>query len=741
MINIITKFVITTIIALTCFAAHGVNVNEAERMTDSDVIQSDALNKFVAERIEATKLKKMNNRQRLMEKTSEPYIIDVAVLFNQVYLDDMAENITYEKVTGKPYENGAQFAIERTEKRFEYLNETFAMQGVNARLRPVYYAVTENDIINTNDSQDGEIQNLLDCIYFPASTLNYINKKDNVCIPQKLVRLREILNSKVDLIYYVRTSIIGERVGGIAGYMSVSTLYDGYKVKANDYVSFKNTGSNEEALYFTEEQMSSYRFGYQNAGTFTHEIGHNLGGAHNISNEEPETPGVYNRAYACGSRLDGTEKVLGNEESMRKTALFFAGGAFGNDHHRFYSDPEMIVEGDSCGVHGVANNIEYIRKNGPIAAQMFDMPAETSQVSFYNSELSLDRNVGVHNITLTRTGDLTKPAYVSLSAKDGTAWEQRDYKFGLVEVAFLAGESEKTVPLTLMPVTESRAAVNFEIVMKGSVAAKISETPLSITIESDAIPNRGTLSIEDFKVTAGKDAQIVIKRSNGSDDVVAFTVRSSDGTATRYDYLPTVKRVIMQPGQTEAIVSFQTSKMIGSRYGDRTVLITISDAQGAVIEGGQQVATVTIQDEPEYAFDRENIAVIRGDTLSIDILRDGSANEAGTISVSATDITAKLGVDYELMTPTLTFNAGSNKATILVKTIANPANPTSSNQFQLNLSNPSFGTIGYMKSLTVSLIEKPKPVEPVVEKGKSSGGSFGIISLLGLILLGFRKRA
>ncbi|CAI3803074.1 Calx-beta domain-containing protein [Rheinheimera sp. MM224] len=672
--------------------------------------------------------KKLLAQANVMANASgEPAIIDVGVVMHSSWIEAMKDPITTD-ANGKYYENGAQFALARIKAQFDYFNETLQMQSVNARVRPAYFASVDSETVASGGiTQLDEFNNVLVCVFFADNHPSYSGLAER-CQVQGLTRVRDIVQGQVDLVYYIREQLEGDDAAGRGAYFSGPSVYDSYRIAAK-------TAKSEGA---TESRLNDLRFGFYNASIFSHESGHVMGAMHEVWADEPTFPDGHNRAYACGVRADGVPRVDNDLESRRKTIMWHELG----DHHRFFSDEDIVVDGDHCGVRGEANNIEYVRINAPLVAQNFTMNAPTSTVGFVMDTIIVGRQEGKATLMLRRTGDLTMPAYLSMTAKDGTAWENRDFTFGLKEIAFAAGEAEKSVDITLLPRSKGHSDTKFTVVFQAAMGATYNATEAEITILSDKAIQAGSVqfALASTNVMEGDTAQMQINRLNGTDGDITFKVTATDGTGVKgTDYAAETVVKTLKDGESSAMFDVSTTKRQGLQ-GDRTVSLSISEVAGGAVLGQIGQATLNIKDVAEngsLSFSAATASVNENATVTLTISRtNGTDGEVG-VRMQSVNGTALAGTDFTAVDQVVTIPAGQASATVVIA-MTNRTGSQGSRYFDVVLSNATGGA-ALGATTTTRITVSDVTTAPPTESDSSGGGSLGTFSLLGLVLLAIRR--
>ncbi|WP_419570883.1 Calx-beta domain-containing protein [Rheinheimera sp.] len=694
---------------------------------------------------EGVAAKKSAQKQLLMQRSvfgvstsatmDNPAVIDVAVLMHATWIEAMKEQLTQD-ANGKYYENGAQFAVERIKAQYAYFNESLRLQNVPVVLRPVYFAETDNQILTGqgSTSQQEESRKTLNCVMYPVGGL----ADNSYCEASNLGRVNEITQTNVDLFHYIRDGVEGDQAGGLGSFFEGITVIDFYRGGVGIVKASNAAGEN----LYTSDDMNSLRFGHVNASTLTHEFGHVFGGMHNVWSGEP-ADGKDNRAYSCGKK----DPRRSWDTDKKPTALWANGGWLTNENHRFYSDPDTVVDGDACGVVDEANNLRVVKENAPLVALNKTMRAATSQIQFALDSYSVTRAEGTVSITLKRSGDTSEAAYLSMTAKDGSAWEGRDFDFGLKEVAFAAGESEKTVTLTLLPRTERHADTEFSLQIHGAIGATFPTEGPTIHILSDKplVPGTVQFASESATIIEGNQLQVKINRLNGQDGYIQYTLLATDGTAkvgTDYEFWSGTRTI--RDGESETTVEVDTS-MIAGKQGRRHLTLNLTAVSDGAILGELTTTRVNIDDATEPGklnFSSPVASVTEGDSVKLIVQRTDGTEGDLTVQLRTVSGTAASGTDFTSIDQPLTFAAGQSTASVTVNTLKRTGD-NGSRFFYAALSRATAGTIGYTNEIVITINDSAATTNPDTGAGDSGGGggSVGWWMMLALGLFGLVRRA
>jgi hypothetical protein len=216
----------------------------------------------------------------------------------------------------------------------------------------------------------------------------------------------------------------------------------------------------------------------------------------------------------------------------------------------------------------------------------------------------VEGNSGSRTVTLTVSLGRAAASSASVgwaTAATGSAVAGSDFAAASGTVTFAAGETSKTVTVTILADTAVEADETFEVRLSSPSGLTIADGVGVVTIVNDdvavVVPS---LSVSDATVVEGKNGSrtvsVTVSLSAPSSGSVSVSYATAAGTATAgSDYASTSGTLTFTAGQVSKTVSITV-------YGDRTaeadetVLVNLSGAVGATIADGQGVVTIVNDD-------------------------------------------------------------------------------------------------------------------------------------------------
>ena len=240
---------------------------------------------------------------------------------------------------------------------------------------------------------------------------------------------------------------------------------------------------------------ATYNCGGSESPTFAHELGHNLGMAHDIANAGTGQEVAYAHGYSCG----GSGTVM--SYTWPKLLQF--------------SDPDVLNNGEPCGDAATADNTRVFEENAALVAgsQGGDrtLPAINLTIVDHASPVVVSESAGTVTVRVARRssagsafaafrvvdletsgGEVVAPNFTGKTqANASEATVQREYDFVLVK--FADGESLKEFSVELVDDEADEGDERFEIVSVGAIGLNaVDVEPLQVTVSDsyvDTTPN------------------------------------------------------------------------------------------------------------------------------------------------------------------------------------------------------------------------------------------------------------
>ncbi|HYZ18358.1 MAG TPA: Calx-beta domain-containing protein [Gaiellaceae bacterium] len=312
-------------------------------------------------------------------------------------------------------------------------------------------------------------------------------------------------------------------------------------------------------------------------------------------------------------------------------------------------------------------------------------------------------------VTEGNSGPVTATFVLSLSAAspqavsvqyataNGSAISPSDYVAATGIVSFTAGQTTRSVAVTVNGDVLDESNETFFVNLSGAVNGTIADAQGVGTINDD--DGQPSLSVNDVGVTEGNsgsvNATFTVTLAPASGQTVTLDYATADDTATAgADYQSTSGQLSFVAGQTARTV---TVPVFGDAIDEthERFTVALSNAANATIADGQGVGTINDDDGPTVSIG--DIAVAEGNsgTATASFLVSLSAPSPQTVGVSyaTANGTATAPADYVAAAGTLTFAPGETAKPVAVGVNGDVFDELDE-AFFVNLSAPVNGTVG-----------------------------------------------
>ncbi|MCR9130689.1 MAG: Ig-like domain-containing protein [Alphaproteobacteria bacterium] len=278
---------------------------------------------------------------------------------------------------------------------------------------------------------------------------------------------------------------------------------------------------------------------------------------------------------------------------------------------------------------------------------------------------------------------------------DGTATAGDDYTATTTSLTFAPNETSKLVSVPLLGDAIDEADETFEALLVNNFGATLADFRGEATIQDDdAAPS---LSIDDVTVAEGAGTgtfTVSLSAVSGREITVDYT--TADGTALAgSDYAAGAGTVTIPAGSPSATIAVSITEDALDENTE-TFTVDLSNATNASIADASGEASITDNDAPP-ALSVDDVALAEGDsgatTFTFTVSLDAPSALPITVEASTADGTAVAPSDYTAITgQSVSFAPGVTSQTVDV-TVNGDATIEPSEDFTLNLSNPSNATI------------------------------------------------
>ena len=302
--------------------------------------------------------------------------------------------------------------------------------------------------------------------------------------------------------------------------------------------------------------------------------------------------------------------------------------------------------------------------------------ADASQMSgtvqFDAATYTVFEGIGYATVTVTRTGDLSEEASVTVSTSNGTALDGQDYTAVSQTLFWSAGDTvAKTVNIPITPDNGIEPNETFSVSLSSPVGAVIGSPSTTVVtiLDDDSMP---AISIADVSQPEGDTTHplpVMISLSAPFNQTVSVRYSTENGTATAgSDYAEVTNGIVtFNPGETQ---KFLALTILGDFViePDETFLVNLSNPVNALIEDSQAAITLLNDDSSgTLQFSAANYSVNENaGTVTVTVTRTGGLAQGVSIRLLTVDGTALAGADYLSIRPTLIFDPGQTSASVTI---------------------------------------------------------------------------
>lgn len=322
----------------------------------------------------------------------------------------------------------------------------------------------------------------------------------------------------------------------------------------------------------------------------------------------------------------------------------------------------------------------------------------------------------------------TGPVTVAFATANETATAGTDYTAASGTLSFAAGETSKTVRVTVRGDTTAEATETMRLLLSNPSGATIGDgLAIGRIVDDDTRPS---IRINDVTVTEGDtgttNAVFTVGLSQAFGQNVTVRWATANGTAASgSDYRAASGTLTFAPGETSKTVSVA---VIGDfrLEATETFQVRLSSPTNATIADNTGVATI-LDTDTAPTIGISDVTMAEGNAGQALVTFTVSLSKAWGSSVSVgfttQDGTALAGQDYVARSGTLTFAAGETSKTITVA-VTGDTLVEAHETFSVLLRNPTGGTIRDNTGLaTITNDDTAPPVD--------GGGGRGFLSTSG----------
>ncbi len=416
--------------------------------------------------------------------------------------------------------------------------------------------------------------------------------------------------------------------------------------------------------------------------TYAHELGHNMGCAHDRQNSTSQ--GAY--SYSYGYRFTDTNNV------QYRTVMAYAPGA----RIPYFSNPNVSFNGTPTGVDSAStNSADNAASINNTAATVAAFRSSSSLFNFDGVNPTVGESDGTVTFTVLRSGSTASNATVAFATSAGTALAGSDYAATNGTLTFLVGEASKTITVRIINNAVVEPSETFTVRISSPSAGSSLGTLVTAT---------ATITDDDTGFNFSASTASI---SEGATNVVVTVLRTGDTNATATvdyattnltalagtDYDATTGTLTFDPGTNSLTITIPITDD-SLVEGTETFKVGLSNPSAGSTIGGISVATVSILDNDSSVYFSTNaVYVLENITnATVVVYRAGGTNNVVTVDYLTVDNSALTGSDYTSTNGTLTFNAGVTNLTVRIP-IINDSTVETNKDFSLLLTNVSVGSV------------------------------------------------
>ena len=252
-------------------------------------------------------------------------------------------------------------------------------------------------------------------------------------------------------------------------------------------------------------------------------------------------------------------------------------------------------------------SMENIRAKDASAIQKWDSALDTAEPAMPSLSIAdvsvQEGNAGTRLMTFTviLSAAAAGPVTVAYSTADGTAMSGSDYVAASGNLTFAAGETSKTLQVTVNGDTAAEGNEAFTVRLANAAGATIADGSATGTLTNDdAAATLPALSVGDVSLREGDsgtaELMFIVTLDKAATGPVTVSYATANGTATAgADYAALTGTLTFAAGETSKMVHVAVNGDIAVEANE-TFSLTLSGATGATIADATAVGQITDDD-------------------------------------------------------------------------------------------------------------------------------------------------
>ncbi len=362
--------------------------------------------------------------------------------------------------------------------------------------------------------------------------------------------------------------------------------------------------------------------------------------------------------------------------------------------------------------------------------------------------------VSLGNATLTEGNSGTTPLLLSINLSnastqavtvayataDITATAGTDYTAASGVVTFLAGETSKSIAVSVAGETLFELDETFSVTLSLPTNATLGVSTGTGTIANDdSIPVLSIANVSAAEGNAGSTAfvfNLTLSAASGATTTVAYATADGTATVADADYPSTSGTLTFNPGETLKTI---TVNVAGDTQfePDETFSLNLSAPLNATLGVSSATGTIT-NDDSQSAISIAAAAVVEGNSgtaaLAFNLSLSNPSSQTITVAYATGDATATTADgDYTPASGTITFNPGETLKTITVNA-AGDIQFEADETFTVNLSAPANATLATPAAIGTITNDDAQPAISVTDLAVIEGNSGSTLLVFNLSL-------
>ena len=307
------------------------------------------------------------------------------------------------------------------------------------------------------------------------------------------------------------------------------------------------------------------------------------------------------------------------------------------------------------------------------------------------ADMSASENAGTMAFEVTLREVAATRVAVDYATADATALAGQDYSATAGTLAFLPGETTRTIIVPLLDDALHEMDETFRVTLANPAGAIVADDEATGTITDD--DEAATLSVGD-QTAVESLGEIVFEISLAGQSAMPVTVEyaTANGTANaQEDYEATTGTLTFDPGERSQTI---TVPLLDDAVHEatETFQLELSSPFGANLAHGVGIGTITDDDPVPRLTARDATASEDAGELTFEIVMTGESDRPATVDYATSDDTALAAADYEAISGTLTFVPGESSKTIAVPLLDDEVHEADETLF-LTLASPDGATL------------------------------------------------